>query len=133
MTNTPIFVNSAAYFYSKEFLEDIKQASERADANPLVANKTEEENRRIIAINIHRAITRAIALGKITEGGKPLIDKARAWACASGYQSLMFVNPVPDQYVQEAVIEIWTAYKNRPKKHGFDPNHPWYKFDEEPK
>jgi len=100
------------------FLEDIKRAAEKADAHPLYANKTEEENRRIVSINIYKALNKAME--KMTDDGKKSMTAARNWACGSGYQSLRFVSPVPDNDVVYAAEEIWKAYKKRLKGKYFD-------------
>ena len=117
MTSTPMFVHypsdpkkQKVFSDSKiSFREDMIRISENADKNPLCANKTVEENRRIIAINICNALNKAIE--KATDEGKKALKDARDWACQEGYQSLRFSEPVPDKDIIDAAHEIWKAYK----------------------
>jgi len=94
----------------KKYLEEIIKAAQDAEANPLhCGGKTAEEIRRIQAINIYNACNKVME--KMTDAGKAAMLDARDWACLDGYQSLMFVEPVPEKAVMEAAQEIWKAYK----------------------
>ncbi|MDR1911766.1 MAG: hypothetical protein LBQ52_05405 [Helicobacteraceae bacterium] len=94
---------------SKILLRQSKKATIAADNNPRAANKSREENKRIIADNIADAMDRAIA--KATEAGKAPLTAAKEWAIESGYQGIIFGRPVADGDIMSAANEIWKAYK----------------------